>query len=351
MEIKNSKFEIIFLQFDFAGDLFLMIAFFQSFVFYHTLCIFLAKFVSGGVSAVVFALSPARKAPVLNTIHFQFHLFSHFKTAMSSINTKSVLELEQEVEDLEAEFILESLRQREAEAKAFYDDSKRVLVEGEDDRGEGTIEGYFSDDDRNDSVFADQSDRKRTRAGSKSLDVLKVEEEGGSVEEDEGPLAPPGEAGARAGKKAIDPNANAKVDMDLPFFELAKLFVQKKEIKTTDHTLMEYYPFKKNLYVQVKEISLMSEEDVSNFRKANGDIVVKGQKCPRPVRNFAQCGLSSKILTLLHRKGEKSTLETSGEDQKIHSKRVEKIRKYTRNEWRRYENTLETSGEDQKIFF
>jgi hypothetical protein len=45
----------------------------------------------------------------------------------------------------------------------------------------------------------------------------------------------------------------------------------------------------------------------------------------------------------------KFTLETSGEDGKIHSKRVEKMGKYTRNEWRRCETTLETSGEDVKI--
>jgi hypothetical protein len=30
----------------------------------------------------------------------------------------------------------------------------------------------------------------------------------------------------------------------------------------------------------------------------------------------------------------KTTLETSGEDEELHSKRVEKIEKYARNEWR-----------------
>ncbi len=34
---------------------------------------------------------------------------------------------------------------------------------------------------------------------------------------------------------------------------------------------------------------------------------------------------------------------------KLHSKRVEKICNYTRNEWRRYEITLKTSGEDMKL--
>jgi pyruvate/2-oxoglutarate dehydrogenase complex dihydrolipoamide dehydrogenase (E3) component len=38
-----------------------------------------------------------------------------------------------------------------------------------------------------------------------------------------------------------------------------------------------------------------------------------------------------------------NTLETSGEDVQIHSKRVEEMYKYTRNEWRSCTNTLETS--------
>ncbi len=41
----------------------------------------------------------------------------------------------------------------------------------------------------------------------------------------------------------------------------------------------------------------------------------------------------------------KSTLDTSGEDENLHSKRVEKMKIYTRNEWRRWKFTLKTSGE------
>jgi hypothetical protein len=41
-----------------------------------------------------------------------------------------------------------------------------------------------------------------------------------------------------------------------------------------------------------------------------------------------------------------TSLETSGEDEKPHSKRVEKMRNHTRNKWRRYLITLQTSGED-----
>ena len=43
------------------------------------------------------------------------------------------------------------------------------------------------------------------------------------------------------------------------------------------------------------------------------------------------------------------TLETSGEDVKIHSKWVWKMIKYTRNEWGTCSSTLETGGEKDKI--
>ncbi len=45
----------------------------------------------------------------------------------------------------------------------------------------------------------------------------------------------------------------------------------------------------------------------------------------------------------------KITLETSGEDAKLHSKRVEKMQNYTRNERRRCKTTPETRVEDVKL--
>ena len=55
--------------------------------------------------------------------------------------------------------------------------------------------------------------------------------------------------------------------------------------------------------------------------------------------------------TTLETSGEdaKNTLETGGEDAKIHSKRVEKMQKYTRNGWKRCKNTLETGGKDKSF--
>jgi hypothetical protein len=54
-------------------------------------------------------------------------------------------------------------------------------------------------------------------------------------------------------------------------------------------------------------------------------------------------------LARMAKKKAENTLETSGEDWKLHSKRVEKNWKYTRNESKRPKITLETSGKDPAL--
>ena len=41
---------------------------------------------------------------------------------------------------------------------------------------------------------------------------------------------------------------------------------------------------------------------MAEFRKASGDIKVRGIKCPRPVTSWYQCGLNQSVLEVLERK-------------------------------------------------
>ncbi|CDR98094.1 DEAD/DEAH box helicase and helicase conserved C-terminal domain containing protein, putative [Babesia bigemina] len=78
------------------------------------------------------------------------------------------------------------------------------------------------------------------------------------------------------------------------------------EMPKVDHSTIDYPPFKKNFYVQISAITAMKEHEVDAFRKANGNIRVRGKQCPRPIYNFSQCGLPDPILALLqHRNYEK----------------------------------------------
>lgn len=74
---------------------------------------------------------------------------------------------------------------------------------------------------------------------------------------------------------------------------------QKKELPKIDHTKVEYSEFKKNFYVEVPEISRMTTEEVDAYKTELEGIQVKGKGCPRPIRTWAQCGVSKKEMDTL----------------------------------------------------
>ncbi|XP_049803386.1 probable ATP-dependent RNA helicase DDX46 [Schistocerca nitens] len=74
---------------------------------------------------------------------------------------------------------------------------------------------------------------------------------------------------------------------------------QKKELAKIDHTNVEYTPFRKNFYVEVPEITRMTPEEVEAYKEELEGIKVKGKGCPRPIKTWAQCGVSKKELEIL----------------------------------------------------
>lgn len=62
---------------------------------------------------------------------------------------------------------------------------------------------------------------------------------------------------------------------------------------------VEYLPFRKNFYVEVPELSRLTDEDVKQIRESMEDIKVIGQACPKPITCWAQCGLTRKMMDIL----------------------------------------------------
>jgi hypothetical protein len=52
--------------------------------------------------------------------------------------------------------------------------------------------------------------------------------------------------------------------------------VDKKSLKFADSAPIEYETIRKNLYIESREISLLTEKEVADYRKKNGDIKVRG---------------------------------------------------------------------------
>ena len=77
---------------------------------------------------------------------------------------------------------------------------------------------------------------------------------------------------------------------------------KEKDLKIVDHSKMNYDYFTKNLYIESPEITKLTPEEVIEIRKSNGSILVKGKEIPKPILDFYQCGLSSKIMEVLEHK-------------------------------------------------
>ncbi|MCL4116649.1 UNVERIFIED_CONTAM: hypothetical protein GTU68_039519, partial [Idotea baltica] len=73
----------------------------------------------------------------------------------------------------------------------------------------------------------------------------------------------------------------------------------KKDIVKVDHTTMDYVAYRKDFYVEVPEIANMTKEEVDAYRTELEGIKIKGQGCPKPIKTWAQCGVSKRVLEIL----------------------------------------------------
>ena len=78
---------------------------------------------------------------------------------------------------------------------------------------------------------------------------------------------------------------------------------KKKELPRVDHASIEYPPFRKAFYIEVPEIKALSDEDVDAMRKELDQLKVRGKRVPRPIRRWAQAGLSDRLLGAIERTG------------------------------------------------
>ncbi|KAL0924043.1 hypothetical protein M5K25_004847 [Dendrobium thyrsiflorum] len=68
-----------------------------------------------------------------------------------------------------------------------------------------------------------------------------------------------------------------------------------EKLSIVDHSKIQYSPFRKNFYIEVKEIAKMTPDDVAAYRKQL-ELKVHGKDIPKPIKTWNQTGLTSKIL-------------------------------------------------------
>uniref|UniRef100_A0A6N2KGM8 RNA helicase n=1 Tax=Salix viminalis TaxID=40686 RepID=A0A6N2KGM8_SALVM len=71
-----------------------------------------------------------------------------------------------------------------------------------------------------------------------------------------------------------------------------------EKLSIVDHSKIDYNPFRKNFYIEVKEISRMTPEEVAAYRKEL-ELKLHGKDVPKPIKTWHQTGLTSKILEMI----------------------------------------------------
>jgi hypothetical protein len=77
---------------------------------------------------------------------------------------------------------------------------------------------------------------------------------------------------------------------------------KKKELKSVDHSKIEYIPFKKNLFIVPRSLANLSNDEIVDLR-AKMKVKVRGHGAPAPVCSFEQCGLSERVLKVMEKQG------------------------------------------------
>lgn len=75
-----------------------------------------------------------------------------------------------------------------------------------------------------------------------------------------------------------------------------------EKLALVDHAKIQYMPFRKSFYIEVKEITRMTPEEVSAYRKEL-ELRIRGKDVSRPIKTWNQTGLGTKALETIKKMG------------------------------------------------
>ncbi|KAG0575605.1 hypothetical protein KC19_5G016100 [Ceratodon purpureus] len=75
-----------------------------------------------------------------------------------------------------------------------------------------------------------------------------------------------------------------------------------EKLAIVDHSKIQYPTFRKNFYIEVKEISRMTLEEAAAYRKEL-ELKIRGKDVPRPLKTWNQTGLNNKVLDVIKKAG------------------------------------------------
>ena len=198
--------------------------------------------------------------------------------SISSNNDRKELENEESARRAFIEALKSATGQEDNDVDDDNDDDQKPLLAAEVKNEKFRREQKFKDLERE----AETARSKAEKLATPEFGRLYNDLEGGVMEEAERNLD-----AAMAAPDALEVLA-----------ELNK----KKELKSVDHSEVDYIPFKKNLYIIPRALAKLTSDEIANL-KGKLKINVRGRGAPCPVSSFEQCGLSERIMKVLEKQG------------------------------------------------
>ncbi|KAB2610462.1 DEAD-box ATP-dependent RNA helicase 42 [Pyrus ussuriensis x Pyrus communis] len=96
----------------------------------------------------------------------------------------------------------------------------------------------------------------------------------------------------------IENNDNPLEDEDDDEFTKRVTNKKMEKLCLVDHSKIYYEPFRKNFYIEVKEISKMTPKDVGAYRKQL-ELKIHGKDVPKAMKIWHQTGVENKILEMI----------------------------------------------------
>ena len=222
---------------------------------------------------------------------------------------KVMVEVHEEIKD-------EKRRQR----KAALEDKSNPWVEDDDSAEEAEITTVkakkgeekmeITENDEEDPLDAYMSSLKNSLVGKSGVEIEKTENpanENGKVSVVVATRVVATKSKGSARGELVEANQDepewSSEDEDESLGETLQTWTQKQRKlleQKIDHGLIKYEPFRKNFYTETPRIGKMTDEEVKSYRAIELDGVrIRGKNCPKPVQNWAQTGISVKVLTVL----------------------------------------------------
>ncbi|XP_076957471.1 DEAD-box ATP-dependent RNA helicase 42-like isoform X2 [Bidens hawaiensis] len=98
----------------------------------------------------------------------------------------------------------------------------------------------------------------------------------------------------------VENDEDTVVDEDDDEFMKRVKKTKVEKLSLVDHSKITYIEFRKNFYIEVKEIKKMTQEEVAAYRKEL-ELKVHGKDVPKPIKTWYQTGLTTKVLETIRK--------------------------------------------------